>query len=304
MAEPIVSGAAAAEDGFTVHLEWVFHGPLDLLLQLVRERELEIHLVSLAQVCDAYCQYVRSMPHVDVDEAADYLVVAATLLAIKSRALLPQEEVAVAEEALEPGAELVQQLLLYKALREAAEALGGRWEARARLLEAGGRFVGRHEPDAVEEAEEWDLGDVSLWDLLQIFRRLEDETGFARPHRVCPPGRPLRVYVEELWEQLQQVELLTLRQILARAGMLREDAAYYVVALLELARQHAVDLRQERPFGDIEVRRSSEGREVDLVAVERDFAPPAAPEPELEVGELLRDSRETRTPGMDDKEAR
>ena len=86
------SEAPEEEGGFTVTLERVFHGPLDLLLQLVRDKELEIHLVALAQVCDAYCTHVRSLKDVDVDEAADYLVVAATLLAIKSRSLLPQEE--------------------------------------------------------------------------------------------------------------------------------------------------------------------------------------------------------------------
>lgn len=274
------------EVGFTVHLERVFHGPLDLLLQLVRDQELEIHLVSLARVCDAYCQYIRALRDVDVDEAADYLVVAATLLAIKSRALLPQEEIRVEEDPFEPGEELVAQLLLYKSLREAAEALADRHERRARLLPAGGRFRGKAEEEKEEEVQ-WDLGDVSLWDLLQVFRRLEEETGFSRPHQVRPAGRPLRTYVQDLWEQIQALEVLSLRQVLALRGALRADAAYYLVALLELARQHAVDLKQETPFGDIEIRRSRERGEVDLGAVEQDFPQPDAGH-EAEIDELLR----------------
>ena len=89
--------------GFQVQLDRVFFGPLDLLLQLVRDKELEIHVVALADVCDAYCRYIRSLAKVDVDEAADYLVLAATLLAIKSRSLLPQDEVEVDEDPFDPA---------------------------------------------------------------------------------------------------------------------------------------------------------------------------------------------------------
>jgi len=143
-----------SELSYTVHLDRVFHGPLDLLLQLVREKELEIHVVSLADVCDGYCKYIRSMPDIPVDEAADYLVIAATLLAIKSKSLLPSEEVDMDEDPFDPGEELVQQLLAYKELRQVSDALGERWDARARLLPAGGKWLGRFEADEDEEEDE------------------------------------------------------------------------------------------------------------------------------------------------------
>ena len=69
-------------------------------------------MVSLAEVCDGFCAHIRSMPEIPVDEAADYLVVAATLLAIKSKGLLPSEEVDLDEDPFDPGEELVQQLLV------------------------------------------------------------------------------------------------------------------------------------------------------------------------------------------------
>lgn len=277
---------AAEREVFTVHLDRVFHGPLDLLLQLVRDKELEIHLVALAEVCDAYCRHVRSLDKVDVEEAADYLVVAATLLAIKSRSLLPQEELDVEEDPFDPGEELVQQLLAYKELRRVAEELTARREARARKMSAGGRWLGRPKaPEEEEESgEEWDLGDVSVWDLLRVISQLEEETGFLRPHRVKPTGRPLHVYVEELWHKLQRAAKTSLRQVLAESPDRKPgDAAYYLVALLELAKQQQVDLSQERPFADVLVDRVEGAGELHLEDLDADFDREAAShDPELD----------------------
>ncbi len=275
---------------FTIHLERVFHGPLDLLLQLVRDKELEIHVISLVNVCDAFCKHVRSMEHVDVDEAADYLVIAATLLAIKSRSLLPQEEIDAEEELFDPGAELVQQLLAYKELRRVADQLAASREMRARLLPAGGRWLGRAAAPETEElereSETWDLGDVSVWDLFRVIARLEQETGFLRPHHVRPAGRPLRAYVEELWLRLQEVTATSWSSLMHELQAHRGDAAYTLVALLELAKQQQVDVRQEHPFGEVEVRRVEGAAALALDDLDRSFdRPELSGEPE--VGELV-----------------
>ncbi len=281
------------EIGFTVHLERVFHGPLDLLLQLVREKELEIHVVSLTQVCDAYCRHVRTLQNVDVDEAADYLVIAATLLAIKSRSLLPQEEIEAEEDLFDPGAELVQQLLAYKELRRVTEELTARREVRARLLPAGGRWLGRfaesEDGEAAAAAEqEFDLGDVSVWDLFRVIARLEQETGFLRPHRVRQIGKPLRAYVEELWLRLQEIPDTTWRALLTDLRAHRGDAAYTLVALLELAKQQQVDLNQETPFSDVRVRRVDGAVALALEELDGAFDLPE-PGVEVEVEELVGD---------------
>ena len=279
--------AKVAADDFTVHLDRVFHGPLDLLLQLVKEKEVEIHLVSLARVCDDYCKHVRALPKVDVDLAADYLVVAATLIAIKSRALVPREEVEMDEDPFDPNEELVQQLLAYKSLREAADALGVLRDARADHLPAGGRWMGRYEKEEGEEDQEWDLGEVSIWDLLKVVAKLEEETGFLRPHRFRPTGRPLRAYVTELWAKLQEEKSSSLHKLLQdNRGLVRRDAVYYLVALLELAKQQQVDLMQEKPFEDIEVvwREGAGDFHIEEVDEEFDSGPEGG---EREVGELL-----------------
>jgi len=277
------------EGGFQVKLDRVFFGPLDLLLQLVRDKELEIHVVSLAEVCDAYCQYVRSLRKVDVDEAADYLVLAATLLAIKSRSLLPQDEIEPDEDPFDPGEELVQQLLAYKELRRVADTLRDGWDRRARMMPAGGRWLGKvEEKEPEEEEQEWDLGDVSIWDLLKVFTRLEAETGFMRPHHVRPTGKPLRAYVEDLWHSIQQAKSTSLRAILVEENVPRADAAYYLVALLELAKQQQVDIKQEAPFADVLVSHRAEAGVLHLEDIDETFDRQHE-EYDPEIGELLGD---------------
>jgi len=279
-----------AKLGFQVQLDRVFFGPLDLLLQLVRDKELEIHVVALADVCDAYCKYIRNLGEVDVDEAADYLVLAATLLAIKSRSLLPQEEVEVDEDPFDPGEELVQQLLAYKELRRVADGLRDRWDKRNRMLPAGGRWIGQVEEIESEDSEEaeFDIGDISIWDLLQVFSRLEAETGFLRPHHVRPVGKPLRAYVEELWHRIQQSEATSLHTILAEENVPRGDAAYYLVALLELAKQQQVDIKQDAPFADVLVSRRANAGVLHLEDIDETFDRQHE-EYDPELGELLGD---------------
>ncbi|MBC8406602.1 MAG: segregation/condensation protein A [Planctomycetes bacterium] len=274
------------EDNFTVHLDRVFRGPLDLLLQLVREKELEIHVVSLAKVCDAYCQYIRQLPTVEIDEAADYLVIAATLLAIKSKSLLPTEEVAMDEDPFDPSEELVAQLLAYKELRQASDQLAERWYARQELLPAGGKWLGKLQVVEDEEEEEWDVGDLSIWDLLKIINRLEAETGFMKPHQVRPVGRPLRAYVQEVWEKLQMISTTSLLTLLKDGNHGRSDAAFYFVALLELAKQQQIDLRQRDFYDDIHVQRLESTGYFNLDSIDDQFDDdPERSEPEVD--ELL-----------------
>ncbi len=275
--------SSADQADFTVHLERVFHGPLDLLLHLVRDKELEIHVVSLAQVCDAYCSHVRQLPVVDVDQAADFLVIAATLLAIKSRSLLPTDEIDSEEDPFDPGEELVHQLLAYKELRKAADHLADRWQQRSRWLPAGGRWLGQYQLEEDEEEEEWDLGEISIWDLLKIITRLNQETGFLRPHQIRPAGRPLRAYVQEVWEKLQALPETSLLALLRDGKKGKADAAYYLVALLELAKQQQVDLKQADFFDDIHVLRSEAGEMFDLDAIDEHFDEnPDESEPEVD----------------------
>ena len=112
-------------DDYTIRLAEVFHGPMDLLLHLVREQEVEIQEVELAKVIDGYFEYLSTLEELEIEVAGDFLVMAATLMAIKSRSLLPREEVELEDE-LNPEDELLQRLIEYRRFRAAADDLDDR----------------------------------------------------------------------------------------------------------------------------------------------------------------------------------
>ena len=165
---------------FTVTLERVFQGPMDLLLHLVREQEVEIHEIELSKVISAYLAYLEALRELDIELAGDFLVMASTLMSIKSRSLLPREEIDLAEE-LDPRDELIQRLLEYRRFKETSDTLAAREAERARLHGRGGfdeLAAGAEEPTL-------DLGSISRWDLLGAFSRLMRETLADRPHHVA-----------------------------------------------------------------------------------------------------------------------
>jgi segregation and condensation protein A len=219
-------------EAFTVRLERVFQGPLDLLLHLVREQEVEIQDVEISRVITGYLDHLTAMRDLDIEVAGDFLVMAATLMSIKSRSLLPRESVEL-EDDLDPKDELIQRLIEYRRFREASDRLGERYELRAMQHARGAA------PDVEETAEpELDLGEVSAWDLLAAFSRLLRETLANRPHRVRADTRPLRWYVAELAHRVRANPTMSLREIVL--GLDEEPSRESLIgsfcALLELCK--------------------------------------------------------------------
>lgn len=110
-----------------------FEGPLDLLLFFIRRDEIDVHDIPVARIADEYLEAVRTLGHVDLDAAADFIYTAALLIQIKARMLLPRPELDEDGEPIDPRQELVERLLEYMRYKEAAGALAGRFEARRRL---------------------------------------------------------------------------------------------------------------------------------------------------------------------------
>ncbi len=222
----------------------VFEGPLDLLLHLIERQELDITQVSLAQVTNQYLDYLTRVRERNPDHLADFLVVAAKLLLIKSRVLLPQPPTPPPEEEEEVGEDLVRQLIEYKKFKEAA-----RWlkELEDRGLCSYVRLGGMPVLDRMV-----DLGDVSLDDLLAAVRQVL---------AVRPPSPPVDGVVPPvvltIADQMALIERemaggrsVSFCRLLERASG-RLEIIVTLLALLEMVKQLRVRVYQDRLFGDI-----------------------------------------------------
>jgi segregation and condensation protein A len=257
------AGRSTRTEDFTVKLEEVFQGPLDLLLHLVKEQEVEIQDVRLADVAQSYMDHVRALKGLDIEVAGEFLVIAATLMAIKSRSLLPREEVEL-EDDLDPQDELIQRLIEYRRFKGASDDLEDRFHRRT-LEHARGyrREVTDNEPE-----RSYDLGEVTSWDLLATFSRLMRETLAGRPHTIKGDPRPLRWYVQSIGSAVRsRPEGASLRDLVEAMGDVptREGLVGAFCALLELMKIGLVSAHQEDQAEDITLKWSApEDGESDL----------------------------------------
>jgi segregation and condensation protein A len=262
---------------FTIRLERVFQGPLDLLLHLVREQEVEIHEIEINTVVQGYLDYLKALKDLDIELAGDFLVMAATLMSIKSRSLLPREEIDLEQE-LDPRDELIQRLIEYRRFKEASDQLGQRYALRELAYERGDAGA-----EAPAEEPVLELGELTSWDLLAAFSRLMRETLGHRPHRIQRESRPLRYYVQELAARMRARGSLSLREVVL--GLDEEPSRESLVgafcALLELVKLGLVGVTQPERNGEIRIELKPEhaGDIEGLIqsSVFDDEAPPPAP---------------------------
>ncbi|NLW51119.1 MAG: segregation/condensation protein A [Candidatus Brocadiaceae bacterium] len=185
-------------EGFRAELE-VFNGPLDLLLHLIRQEEVDILEVSLARITDRYLAALRAMEFFDVNMAADFLLVAATLTELKSRTLLPPGPADEEEDEDDPGAELVRRLLEYKEVREAADHLGERAREQGTRFRRGRAPV----PGEVQDDEAPALlEDLAVWNLMAAFAEVVEQTQLRRPREIVHSDVPISVYMDEVLSAL------------------------------------------------------------------------------------------------------
>ena len=238
----------------------IFDGPLDLLLHLIKRHELDVCDVSLAKITDSYVKHVellRDMASrgegegVDIDVVGDFLVVAATLLEIKSNELLPRPEAREVETAADEGGgdprfELVRQLLEYKRIKDSADRLEVRREEHhQRFPRVPGRMrppQGEAEGDAEgEELAPLDLEELHAWDLLSLFEQLMNDVGRRGPvsHDVTYDDTPIDLHVADIADRVGRERRVSFRALmLGRAN--RSEMIGVFLALLELIRQKRV----------------------------------------------------------------
>ena len=222
----------------------VFRGPLDLLLYLVKRNEVDICDIPIARVAAQFLDYLGIIQQIDVEWAGDFLVMAATLMELKSKMLLPRSEVESAEEE-DPRLELVKQLIEYKKFKDAAALL----EAQAERQQA--RLPRQPvETPAVRDPAREPLHRVELWDLVSAFGRLMRETAALQPRQIVMDDTPIHVHMERILQRLAERAPVSLTELFTPPHT-RGRLLGLFLATLELIKGKQVVVEQPEAFGEV-----------------------------------------------------
>jgi len=226
----------------TVKLE-IFEGPLDLLLHLIKKNELSITDIPIATITEQYLSTLELMQGLNLDVAGEFLVMAATLIHIKSRMLLPPgEDEDEEEEEGDPREELIRRLLEYQRFKEAAE------ELERRELLSRDVFVRRSE--APEEAETVGFESLSLFDLLSALRHVLERFPEERIHEVTLETISVREKMSFLLDELRRRGKVIFQSLFETATS-RLEVVVTFLAMLELVKIRAIRVWQEERIGPV-----------------------------------------------------
>ncbi|MCA0147754.1 MULTISPECIES: segregation/condensation protein A [Rossellomorea] len=238
-----------------------FEGPLDLLLHLINSLEIDIYDIPMAQITEQYMLYVHTMKDLQLDVASEYLVMAATLLAIKSKMLLPKHDEGMMGDEIEfeeedPRDELVERLIEYRKFKEAANELKHREEER-------GQVYTKPPSDLSEFSEEVDLKNtevqVSLYDMLGAFHKLLRRKKLQRPvqTRITRQEISIEKRMTDILENLQNLKRRTSFTSLFPSDS-KEHLVVTFLAVLELMKRKQIIVNQENNFTEIFVEAGKE----------------------------------------------
>jgi segregation and condensation protein A len=225
-----------------------FAGPMDLLLHLIRKEEIDVHDIPIARVLDQYLEFLKVIQELDLDDAGEFLVMAATLMVVKSKMLLPAERVDLTQE-IDPRFELVRQLLEYKQYKDRIGELERREEVWAKR-------VGR--PDAARVEGEFipdkSIDEVTIFDLLKAFATIMEATGGTKPKErtIVVDDVPVRVFAGNLKERLQKDGSVLFSELFGGDAPRRTKIGWFLALLLLLKLQSA-ECAQDGDAGDIRI---------------------------------------------------
>jgi segregation and condensation protein A len=263
----------ATADDYKVDLD-VFEGPLDLLLYLIKREEVDIYNIPIEKITKQYMEYLGLMRMLDLNIAGEFIVMAATLMMIKSRMLLPVEVRPEAEEEEDdPRWDLVRQLLEYKKFKDVALRLQDREFLQESIFPSGGAIVAVDKDEAGVV-----LQDVSLFDLISAFREMlgrakPEEFGEIEGHRYTVEDQIVRIlHTVRAGRSVRFAELFT-------ADASRYEIICTFLGLLELIRMRQVAVTQEERFGDILVLGLAESEPAAAMPEEMENAESVASEP-------------------------
>jgi segregation and condensation protein A len=258
-------GQSKRDDGYQVRLP-MFEGPLDLLLHLVKKHELDILDIPIAFITEKYTAYIRLLDELNIDVASEYLLMAATLVHIKSRMLLPNPPADDSEDNaddadFDPRAELVRRLLQYQKYKLAAEELSQR-----SLL---GRDVFPRGTSDEVAAGQPPLETVNVFKLLDAFQAVLERTHQSRDHEIDFDRFSITEKISELSDLLQRVKKLVFHEMFPERSS-RAELIMTFLAILEMTRLRMTRLTQDGPLSPIyiELRVAEDGTAEDGTAAE------------------------------------
>jgi segregation and condensation protein A len=243
------SESPSGSTGITIHLD-AFEGPLDLLLHLIKKEEVDIWNIPIARITEQYLDYLQVMKELNINVAGEWLMMAATLIYIKSRMLVPEPPSAeVQEDATEdPRNELVYQLLEHQKFKNAAEMLYTREEVENAVW---------NKPPAEIMEDGSDVVAVTLFDLLRAFHAVVQRFEEQRVMEVAQEEVSIEQKIADIRKLLLVYDKIMLSSIFAEARTKRALITIFL-ALLELVRLHEIWLYQKKAFDEIHISKVKE----------------------------------------------
>jgi len=235
---------------YTIKLQ-EFEGPLDLLLFFIKRDELDIYNIPISRITKEFLEYIHYMESLDLEVAGEFLVVAAELMQIKVKLLLPPE--LGEEEEVDPRANLVKRLVEYKRFKEVAATMSMQEDEARKVFY---RSYYEADPRTITEAEEdSSLRDVSLFDLIASFRFAVERMPKKFVHEVVRLNVTIEEQIEYILDYFSRRSEATFLELVQE---MQEKIRIVVtfIALLELIRAKRILVRQSETFGDVSIMRN------------------------------------------------
>ncbi|MCE5194824.1 MAG: segregation/condensation protein A [Nitrospiraceae bacterium] len=224
----------------------VFEGPLDLLLHLIKENKLDIYDIPISLITGQYLKYIEIMKELNLEIAGEFLVIAATLIHIKSRMMLPPDEETPPEEQEDPRLELVQRLLEYQTYKEAALGLKEKEDDWAKVFQREPAAI-EEEPEGIEP--ELCLFDINLFDLLGAFKKIIDKAP-TELKEITRETLTVKDKISLIIDILENKETIRFEELF-QEDRTRPQLIVTFMALLEIIRLGLARVYQEKDFGNI-----------------------------------------------------
>ncbi len=229
----------------------VFAGPLDLLLDLIRRKKMDIRDVSLAEICKPYLDQLDLMEAINMDIAIEFLDIASTLILIKSKSLLPRDAVYLDDdETLDTEEQLKQKLIEYQKYQSIAETLNSR-ELLGRELFGRPEIVETEIENSMEAFE-----DLSVYTLIKAYRQLIIKKGYRKPHEVVSESYSLEEKILEFLKIFQSGEIFPFPDLCPRHPS-KPEIIISFMAILELTRLFLLQIQQVQEFSVLHCRPNS-----------------------------------------------